>query len=410
MNKNTKSIQCSLCGKKILKNPNNGDKPYWVMRKLYPDRPPICDVCIFEMAILLEEQQNMDFIKRIDTMGEILLKRDEKITHTYDKMEKISTIVLECTEIVKNQDRALESIIRTIKHNSTTTNKYTKSNIMLIGSTGTGKTLIANTVANALSLPYVIVNATEYTEAGYYGKDVEDMIEQLYNVANGNLDKAQKGIIFIDEIDKKNSFSGEGRDVSGGKVIEALLTMLQGAKVTLYSNEVTIDTSFITFVVMGAFEDLKNVRDKRLNKKPSIGFGSDDSSKLLEQAQIYTAEDVEKVGFNSQFTARFPSIIELNEHTHDSLIDILSNSKASGVTPWREHLKTFNVKLEVTDEFLEEVVKRAIVLKVGARGISRIINEMMLFISNDVKEANIKYKTCFIDKETLDNYSSYKII
>lgn len=411
MNKSKKNpIKCSLCGAILLKNPNERNKPYWVMRKLYPDRPPVCDGCAYEMFTEMEYQDE-DVLGLLDDMeSNYSESKTIKKTDSLENHEKsISEILQECTLVVKNQEEQLKNIIRSIKHNISATNKYTKTNIMIIGSTGTGKTLIANTVAKALDVSHVIVSATDYTEVGYYGKDVEEMLQELYKASGRNISKTERGIVFIDEIDKKNSSDGIGRDVSGAKVIESLLTMLQGTKVTLPSMGVTIDTSFITFVVMGVFEDLKKVKEKRLNQKQTIGF-SQMTNLTINKTDVYIAEDIEKIGFNSQFTARFSNIIELSDHTKESLFDIVKNSKASGITPWSEEFKKYNIDLQVTELFLDEVVNQALALKVGARGISRILNEMMLYVLNDVVDSKIRDKICLLDKSTLDDFKSYEII
>lgn len=409
MNKtSSKVIKCSLCGKTLLKNANISDKPYWVMRKEYPDRPPVCNDCIYEMFETVKEKDistlNHSSNCNISEESKNMSKRTEK-----KSPKTISDLFAESNKFVKNQDQQLISIIRAIRHNVKADNQYTKSNIMLIGSPGTGKTLIANTLASVMNVPYVIVNATDYTEVGYYGKDVDTMINELYKASGYNVEKTQRGIIFIDEIDKKNSTSEVGRDVSGAKVIESLLPMLQGTVVQIPSSSVFIDTSFITFVVMGVFEDLKKVRSKRLNQNVNIGF-SQIKQVNKEDITSYVAEDLLEIGFNTQFTARFSNIIELNEHTKESLMDIVKKSSASGIKPWKEEFEKIDIDLQVTNDFLEEVVNRALALKVGARGISRILNEMMLYVLNDITDSKLQGKACLLDKSTLDDFKSYKII
>ena len=399
-------LKCEFCGEVIVQDYNDTEELYWISKNLFPDKPPICDGCIFDILMEMEEA-SIEFEKTHKKL-DVNSKADE---HEKIKLGKTIDIFNKCNETVRNQDAQLKKLISIIKHNHTAKNVNTKINVMMIGLTGTGKTLIAKTISEVMGIPYVIENATEFTEAGYYGRDVEEMIVDLYQASNYDLEKTQRGIIFIDEIDKKEAGEG-GRDVSGAKVIESLLTMMQGSKIMVFDENdaeyYKIDTSFITFVCMGVFPNLDKVRNKRLNNSGSIGFA--DETKVSGISKEYITSDFEKIGFNSQFIARFGKIIELNNHTKDSLRDIICNSKAAGVTPWVDEFSVNNITLEIEDEVIGKIVDKAIALKSGARGISRELNEVLIDILMDIVDNQETEKKCILDMNTFENPLQYTLI
>ena len=412
MNTKSEIVKCAFCEKVLKKKINTKGDPYWVTKKIYPDKPPICNHCVDDMMEIVDKNEN--FI--IENMQfDIPFNNYSNCEHDNSLQESnfikpIEEIFYDCQNIVKNQDEQLKQLINIIRHNQLAANKYTKSNVMIVGNTGTGKTLIANTIAEKFNVPYVIENATQFTENGYKGRDVEDMLYDLYIASGCDIKKTERGIIFIDEIDKKEA-KNDNKELTGAKVIESLLTMLQGTK-TLISKEernleILIDTSFITFIVMGAFEDLKEVYKKRLFQSAKIGFSNEEKDTKLNE---YTIEDFEKIGFNSQFIARFSKIIELNQHTKNSLTEIFNYSSAAGITPWKQEFLNYNIELEINEKLVNSIVKKAILMKVGARGISRSFNEKVLILLNKFIDQDIVNKKCILGDNFLEDAKDYKIL
>ena len=401
-------LKCSYCGKKLTENYNEKELPYWISKTIYPDKPPLCDDCVYVFL----ESTGLNYVEYSVEEMEDIPKYQMECTYLNEKdnkIKKISEVFSECKETIKNQDFQLDNIIRIINHNYNVKNKYTTLNIMMVGSTGVGKTLIAKTVAEVMDIPYVIESATQFTESGYYGRSVEEMVVDLYKAANYDVKKTERGIIFIDEIDKKES-SKDGRDVSGEKVLDSLLTMIQGSKVFVKMNyeTVEIDTTFITFIAMGVFPKLDEIRRKRLNNLGSIGFDNKTLCKI--GSKEYIASDFEKIGFNSQFIARLGKVIELNNHTKESLTDIILNSKAAGIVPWKEEFNKNNIDLKINDEVVKLLVDETLALNVGARGISRRINEVLIYILTDIKDKEITCGNVILDVNTFNNPSEYKLV
>ncbi len=280
-----------------------------------------------------------------------------------------------------------------------------KSNVLLIGPTGTGKTLLARTLARFLDVPFVIADATTLTEAGYVGEDVENIVLNLYQASNNNLERTQRGIVYIDEIDKlsKKSFtSSVSRDVSGEGVQQALLKLLEGtvANIQVRGNKrlpnqehVQIDTRDILFIVGGSFEGLERIIEQRVGRR-SVGFdreaqveGRTDPDAIEERRnllQTVNTEDLDKFGLIPEFIGRLPVVAVMDPLAVDDLIHVLTEPKNALVKQYQKLLKFEKVKLRFTDAAIRRIAEKASERKSGARGLRAILEQVMLGVMYDV--------------------------
>ena len=278
-----------------------------------------------------------------------------------------------------------------------------KSNMLMIGPTGSGKTYLVKTLAKLLDVPLAITDATSLTEAGYIGDDIESVVSKLLAAADNDVEKAETGIIFIDEIDKiAKKQNTSSRDVSGESVQQGMLKLLEGSEVEVPVGATsknamvplaTVNTKNILFICGGAFPDLEDIIKERLNKQAAIGFQSELTDKYDNDPNVMkkvTSEDLRKFGMIPEFLGRLPIVFTLDGLTEDMLVKILTDPKNAIIKQYQKLLELDEVKLEFTEGALRTIAKKAIEKKTGARALRAIIEKFMLNIMYEIpKDDNI---------------------
>lgn len=289
--------------------------------------------------------------------------------------------------------------------------KTIKSNVLVIGSSGTGKTETIRQIAKRLHIPYTIEDATKYTQEGYYGADVEEMIYNLLENANHDIEKAQNGIIVIDEIDKKAGH--EEHDVSGTEVLKSLLKIIEGTTIKISASEdpfeeemIDFDTRNVIIIFLGAFSGLEKIRDKRLNTNP-MGFTTRNVAMNESQKSRFLKQDLVKYGMPEEFVGRIDTIIEMNKLTKQDLSLILKRSKLSIFRRYQAELRKRGIALSYNGKLFDCIAEESLALDTGARELSNTVNFMFENIMYDILANPNKYKKCTLDLDIVHDNTKY---
>lgn len=328
------------------------------------------------------------------------------------KSEKINVrdIYKDVSSKIIGQDEQIKNIISVLVRNNMTNNPYFKSNIFLIGGTGNGKSETIKQIAKNLGIPYVLEDSSKYTQEGYVGESVENAVIKLINICNGNISKAERGIIIFDEIDKK-TYNGDRSNVSTSSVQDSLLKMLDGT--IMHTAKGNINTEFITFVLIGACENAFEERRKRLSGKGKIGFLNNDNLDEELNNSLFLPQDLINSGFKSEFIGRIDIIEEFNSMDKNMATKIINESKISIFDFYIEELKKLRVNVVMNREnIVKTIAKRAVSLNVGARGIRQIIVEMFKNIYAQIMLEDLsQYEEydLYISENTVYNNEDFKL-